>query len=532
MAERSARVVVVGAGVGGLVAAAQLAHRGLDVTLVESADGPGGKMRPLVVDGATIDAGPTVMTMRWVFDELLAEVGAGDDALPPLRPLAVLARHAWGTDGSRLDLFADRARSADAIAAFASSAEARRFEAFCDTAARVYRALEGPHIRSSRPGLLRMSSDLGWRGLRTLAALGPLATLAGGLARQFTDPRLKQLFGRYATYCGCSPWQAPATLMLVAHVEQQGVWSVAGGMAALAQALARLAERCGARLRWRSPCASLLVERGRVTGVRLAGGERLEADAVVFNGDVSALVHHLAEPHRAALPRPVPAPRRSLSAMTWAIHGRAEGFALARHNVFFDADYASEFDDVFRHRRLPERGTVYVCAQDRLDDEAVAAPDGRSPERPRERLLALVNAPADGDRHRFDDTETEACQARCLALLRRCGLSLELSDPQQVVRRTPADFARLFPGSGGALYGAAGHGWTAVFQRAGARTKLPGLYLAGGSVHPGPGVPMAAMSGRLAAATLMADLDSTRRSSRVLICGGTSMRSATTAATP
>jgi 1-hydroxycarotenoid 3,4-desaturase len=150
----------------------------------------------------------------------------------------------------------------------------------------------------------------------------------------------------------------------------------------------------------------------------------------------------------------------------------------------------------------------------------------------RERLLALVNAPADGDRRSFDDPETEACQARCLALLRRCGLNLDLSDPQRVRRRTPADFARLFPGSGGALYGPAGHGWMAVFRRAAARTRLPGLYLAGGSVHPGPGVPMAAMSGRLAAATLMADLASTRRSSRVLISGGTSMRSATTAATP
>jgi 1-hydroxycarotenoid 3,4-desaturase len=220
----------------------------------------------------------------------------------------------------------------------------------------------------------------------------------------------------------------------------------------------------------------------------------------------------------------VPPGERSLSAVTWAIHGRAEGFPLSRHNVFFDRDYASEFGAIFGQRRLPTHGTLYLCAQDRLDDDAR--------ERPRERLLALVNAPAEGDRRPFDASETEPCQQRCLALLRRCGLTLDLSDPQRVVRRTPADYARLFPGSGGALYGAAGHGWMAVFRRAAAHTKLPGLYLAGGSVHPGPGVPMAAMSGRLAAATLMADLDSTRRSSRVLISGGTSMHSATTAATP
>jgi 1-hydroxycarotenoid 3,4-desaturase len=116
--------------------------------VLEAAEGPGGKMRPVTVDGARIDAGPTVFTMRWVFDELLTELGTcADEALPPLTPLSVLARHAWAHDGSRLDLFADRAQSADAIARFAGPAEGRRYLAFCDESARVYRQLEGPHIR-------------------------------------------------------------------------------------------------------------------------------------------------------------------------------------------------------------------------------------------------------------------------------------------------------------------------------------------------------------------------------------------------
>jgi 1-hydroxycarotenoid 3,4-desaturase len=183
------RVVVVGAGIGGLVSALLLAHRGLDVTLVESADGPGGKMRPLVVDGAQIDAGPTVMTMRWVFDELLSDAGASAADLPALLPLQVLARHAWADGGPGLDLFADRQRSADAIAAFSSPAEARRFEAFCDEAARVYRQLEGPYIRSGRPTVPQMIADLGLRGLATLTGLGPFATLMQALTRRLHDPR-------------------------------------------------------------------------------------------------------------------------------------------------------------------------------------------------------------------------------------------------------------------------------------------------------------------------------------------------------
>ncbi|MBL8347004.1 MAG: phytoene desaturase [Rubrivivax sp.] len=542
MPEGRRHVVVVGAGVGGLVAAALLARRGLAVTVLESADAPGGKMRPLTVDGVAVDAGPTVLTMRWVFDELFDELGAAPGQRPALTPLDVLARHAWRGQPDTLDLFADRRRSAEAIARFSSPAEGRRFERFCDEAARVYAQLEGPYIRSSRPRFAQMVGDLGVRGLATLAALGPFSTLAQTLGRRFTDPRLQQLFGRYATYCGASPWAAPATLMLVSHVEQTGVWSVAGGMAALARCLAGLAAGAGATLRYGATLEQVVIERGRACGVVLTGGERIAADAVVFNGDASRLGHHLPPELTGAAPVPVAPAARSLSAVTWALHVRTRGFALERHNVFFDADYASEFDDIFRRRRLPERGTVYVCAQDRgagtlglpggTGETGETGHDGRGGHNGRERLLALINAPADGDRRSFDASEIEPCQTRCLGLLSDCGLTLELDSPAQVVSRTPADFQRLFPGSGGALYGAATHGWMSLFRRSGAATRLPGLYLAGGSVHPGPGVPMAAMSGRLAAATLLAHLDSTRRSSRVRISGGMSMPSATTAATP
>jgi 1-hydroxycarotenoid 3,4-desaturase len=519
------KVVVVGAGVGGLVSALLLAARGLHVTLVEAGDAPGGKMRAVDVGGASIDAGPTVFTMRWVFDEILADVGTTLDELVTLSPLRVLARHAWRGHDARLDLHADAQASADAIARFATPAEGKRFLAFCSEAQRIYRRLEGPHIRSSRPSFAQMVGDLGPSGLKALAALGPFATLWQTLGRHFHDPRLRQLFARYATYCGASPWAAPATLMLVAHVEMDGVWSIDGGMNRLAQRLAGLAAARGARLAYGTRVERIDTDGGRVRGVVLADGTRLPADAVVFNGDANALALGLLGNDAAdAMPPPLQATQRSLSAVTWALHARTAGFPLVRHNVFFDDDYASEFDDVFAKRRLPQRGTVYVCAQDRGDE--AFAPSGR------ERLLALVNAPADGDLAAADlDAEIEPCEQRSWALLKQCGLDIETSTAT-MLRRTPTDFEHLYPGSGGALYGPATHGWMALFKRPGAATALPGLYLAGGSAHPGPGVPMAAMSGRLAAATLLAHLDSISRSRRVRIAGGTSMRSATTAATP
>jgi 1-hydroxycarotenoid 3,4-desaturase len=497
----------------------------LDVTLVEAGDAPGGKMRAVEVDGARIDAGPTVFTMRWVFDEILAEVGSSLSELVSLTPLQVLARHAWRGHAERLDLHADMQRSADAIARFASPAEAKRFIAFCAEAKAIYRRLEGPHIRSSRPSLMQMGADLGPGGIKALAGLGPFASLWRSLGRHFHDPRLRQLFARYATYCGASPWSAPATLMLVAHVEQDGVWSIDGGMARLAQRLADLAASRGVVLRYGATAQRIVTAQGRASAVQLPSGERLAADSIVFNGDSNALAMGLLGDEIGGAARaPLPHTERSLSAVTWAIHARSAGFPLARHNVFFDDDYASEFSDIFQQRRLPRQGTVYVCAQDRLHDGDT--PVGR------ERLLALVNAPADGDTNPFDASEIEPCEHRSLALLQHCGLRLEIQSRAQLLRRTPADFNRLYPGSGGALYGPATHGWMALFKRPGAATALPGLYLAGGSAHPGPGVPMAAMSGRLAAATLLAHLDSISRSRRVRIAGGTSMRSATTAAMP
>ena len=510
---RTHRVVVVGGGVGGLTAAAALARQGLDVTLLERANDVGGKLRQVSVGGHSVDAGPTVFTMRWVFEGLFAEAGLRLEDELVLTPVRTLARHAWSS-GGQLDLFADPQRSAEAIGVFAGPAEARRYLAFAAQSREVYNTLEGPYIRSARPSLPSMMSDLGLHGSAVLFGLGPFRDLWSALSRHFHDPRLQQLFGRYATYCGSSPFAAPATLMLVAHVEQQGVWTVGGGMVEIGRALARLAQRNGAQIRTASPVESIELNHGKVSAVVLAGGERLPADSVVFNGDVAALAQGLlGSGVQDAAPAITPQ-ARSLSAMTWCLHAQTRGLPLVHHNVFFDDDYRSEFRDIFGHGRLPRKGTVYLCAQDRHDDDADI--------HQRERLLALVNAPAIGDLRQLDPEEIEQCHTNAMTLMQRCGLQLE-HDPQQTVLTTPQDFERLFPATGGALYGEACHGWMASFRRPASSTAIPGLYLAGGSAHPGPGVPMAAMSGRLAAATLMAHLDSTSPSRRVAISGGTSM---------
>lgn len=490
------RVGVVGAGVAGLVAALELARRGLDVVVLEAADAPGGKMRPLSLAGHTIDAGPTVLTMRWVLERIFADAGASLEAALSPRRLDILARHAW-PDGSRLDLHADIEQSAAAIGAFAGPREADGFRAFCRRSAAIYQTLAGSFIESEQPTPVSLALGAGLGGLGDLWRISPFTTMWRALGDHFRDSRLRQLFGRYATYCGSSPFLAPATLMLVAHVEQEGVWSIEGGMHRLATVLAELAAAHGARFRYGCNVRSIHTSGGAVAGLVLDSGEQVALDAIIFNGDAAALGDGLlgAEARRAT--DRIPPASRSLSAMTWALVAETRGFPLVRHNVFFSGDYAAEFDDIFRRQRLPSEPTVYVCAEDRGD---AAASDSIGPER----LLCLVNAPASGDHRPPEPSEITRCADLTFATLQRMGLDIRRR-PEATRITTPADFARLYPATGGALYGQATHGWKASFSRPAATTRLPGLYLAGGSVHPGAGLPMAALSGRLAAQRLLAD---------------------------
>ncbi len=497
------RVAVVGAGIAGLVAAVDLAARGVETLVVERAGSPGGKMREIRIGDDCVDGGPTVLTMRSVFDEIFSDAGASLEPALELRPVEILARHAWG-EGDPLDLFADVDRSAEAIGEFAGRAEAQGYRRFCARARRIHDTLERCFIRARRPSPIGLARAVGLGRIGDLWQIQPFATMWRALGEYFADSRLRQLFGRYATYVGSSPFQAPATLMLIAHVEREGVWRVEGGMHRIAEALAQLAKSLGVKFLYDTEVEEIRFDAGRVAGLALVSGERIRADRIVVNADPAALSQGLLGLEAA---RAVPGTRRSqrsLSAVTWALVARTSGFPLVRHSVFFSDDYQAEFEDLFGRGRLPRKPTVYVCAQDR-------GAGGRETRDGPERLLCLVNAPATGDLHSFEASEIESCEERAFGLLARCGLRVH-RDPQASVVTTPVGFERLFPGTGGALYGPVSHGWRASFRRPGSRSAIPRLYLAGGATHPGAGVPMAAISGRLAAAAVLEDLASTGKS--------------------
>ena len=504
------RAVVIGAGVGGLSAALRLAHAGLHVTVLDMGEGPGGKMRTRNSVAGPIDIGPTVMTLKGVFETLFSDVGARLSDHVTLIPDDILARHHW-RDGSTLDLFHDPARSAEAVRAFAGPEGERQFRRFSDRAKRLYDAFEGPVMEAAKPSLAALTAHV-LKNPDLIPAMAPGRTLAAALAAQFTDPRLRQLFGRYATYVGGSPYRSPAVLGLIWQSEANGVWRVDGGMNRLAQAICALAKDRGATFRFRTKAERIEQQDGRVIAVHLADGTRLPADLIVFNGDPKALTDgHLGHGPAAAVPRKGVA-ARSLSAFVWGFAAEPAGVDLAHHNVFFCADPKREFDDLAAGR-MPRDGTLYVCAQDR----GGAAPTGP------ERFEIILNGPP-GHPSRPEDAYT--CKTSTFETLARMGLRFSPT-PDITALTMPGDFDRAFPASDGSLYGLSPHGMMATFQRPTARTRLKGLYLAGGGAHPGAGIPMACLSGQHAAVAILSDLASISTSRPMATPGGMSTGSAT-----
>ena len=491
-------MTVIGAGVGGLVSAICLANSGFEVRVIEKQPGPGGKLRQINIEDRQIDSGPTVFTMPWIFEEIFADCGFNFHDHVSLVPMDIIARHSW-TDGSMLDLFSDKEKSIEAVREFAGPNEAKGFERFCRDAESVYDILDHTYIRSPKPSVMGLIKGAGLKRTGKFLGTKPYTSLWDSLRSYFSDPRLQQLFGRYATYCGSSPFLAPATLMLIAHVELKGVWIIEGGMYALADALQEVAQSLGVEFEYGTSVQSVDINNNQVSGVTLSDGSFCPSDAIVSNVDIKALINGYLG-NTAAKMTGLKTPRQnSLSAITWSMVAQTRGFELSHHNVFFSSDYRSEFDQIFKNDQLPSDPTVYICAQDRCGANGSHGLNNLG-----ESLLCIVNAPPNEDPSLWNQRSVEAAHAMLLSLLESHDLELS-TKPELTQITTPTDFNNLFPSSRGAIYGEALHGWNTAFNRPTARTKVRGLYLAGGSIHPGPGLPMVATSGRLAASCLIND---------------------------
>jgi phytoene desaturase len=518
-----ARVAVIGAGLGGLSVAARLGAQGHTVTVLEQADQVGGKLGRFSRDGFTFDTGPSLLTLPAVYRDLFRKTGAALEQSVDLVPVDP-AFHYRFPDGVELDLpNASRPRTSRALDAALGPGAGEQWSALLDHGGRIWDATRGPFLESPLDGartLLRQA-----RRLDDLATIAPWRSLRGLGRRHLRDPRLRMLLDRYATYTGSDPRRAPAALATVPYVEQAfGAWYVTGGLHQLAQALHHRVLDVGCAVRLGADVTGLRLDGGRVSGVGIADQPDLAADVVVANTDASHLYHDL-------LPgRPGQAGRRSLARCTpslsgfvllLALRGRTPG--LRHHTVLFPDDYDDEFDSVFGvgrhagHPRPTPDPTVYISAP---DDPALRPDDEH------ESWFVLVNAP----RHRPDDPRTSgrtrppnhvwrpsssrgaqgsgidwdapgraaAYADRVLDVMAERGL-----DVRQRIRwrevRTPADLQRATRSVGGSIYGTSGNGPRSAFLRPRNRSAVPGLFLVGGSAHPGGGLPLVGMSAAIVA---------------------------------
>jgi phytoene desaturase len=484
-------IIIVGAGLGGLSAAIHLAARGRRVVVLEKNERVGGKLGLVAEHGYTFDTGPSLLTMPWVLRRLFAEAGARLEDQLDLVLVEPTCRYRW-PDGTRFDACQALPLLMQEIARL-EPRDTAGFLRFMTYAARIYQTVAGPFLLQPFDGLGDLISPA---LLRDAWKIDPLRTVDQAVRTFFRSPYLRQVFDRYATYTGSSPYRAPATLNLIAYVEfVEGGWYLRGGMYQLARALERLARRLGVEIRTCCPVEQITLRDGAASGVLLSDRERLDATAVIVNADP-----------RYAYDALLPDQRRTAARLA-RLEPSCSGFILllgldrtyadlAHHNVFFSSAYEREFTAIFDKRVPAADPTIYVCATS-LSDPSHAPPGHTN-------MFVLVNAPALGR----VNWVREASGYRDLVVrkLERMGLE-QLGDHicyERII--APDDIQAHYNAPGGAIYGLASNQLWTAFLRPPLRARgLRRLYFVGGGTHPGGGIPLVLLSGRAVAERVLAD---------------------------
>lgn len=481
-------VIVIGGGIGGLSAAIRLAAAGKPVTIVEQNAAVGGKMSEFRADGFRWDTGPSVITMRHVIEDLFTAVGRRLDDYLTLAPVEPLTRYFY-PDGVVFDASRDWPKMAAQISRL-DEHDVEGYLAYLAYAARLHRITGPAFIYGEPPGLGALTRVSPLDALK----IDAWKTMDSAIRGYVHSPHLRQLLGRFATYVGASPYRAPATLNVIAHVELTGgVWYPQGGIYSIARALERLALEMGVQIRTGCGVKQIVVKNQMAQGVILNDETLLPAQAVIANVDVATVYERLLTVDSRRV-RQLTEIDSSCSGFIMLLGVEGQHEKLAHHNIFFSSDYPREFDDIFSRGVPPDEPTIYVAITSKADPQD--APEGC------ENWFVLVNAPPLGDS--FDwRSQAEIYGERVLKRLADFGFDMRTRSKHIL---TPLDLERLTGARRGALYGASSNNMFAAFRRPQNRAKdIRGLYFAGGTTHPGGGVPMVMLSGKVAAGMLLED---------------------------
>lgn len=483
----SKRVLVIGAGLGALSGALRLAKMGFDVTIFEKNAAAGGKLNEKKIGAYRFDTGPSLLTMPFVIDELFTFCGRARQDFLEFMPLEPICRYFY-PDGATLDASAEVERMKRELARL-SPRDAAVYENFLAYTERLYKLTADVFLFSP---IHEFAAILKWKNLPTLLRLpqiDPWRTVHGGVARFFQDARLVQLFDRYATYNGSDPYRAPATLNVIPYVEYVlGSYYIRGGMYRLAEALLVLANQLGVKIHTSARVEKILHDSRRVNGLQVFG-EKIAADFVLCGQDVVVAHNELLDgcnKRREQLNRLEPS--CSGLVLLWGV--KKQHPALAQHNIFFSADYQKEFAQIFDEKMPPDDPTIYVAITGKSDP--AHAPAGG------ENWFVLVNMPYLTGKINWPQ-EVPRVRARILAKLRRRGFDITNQIEAEFVL-SPEEFYKNYLSNRGSIYGISSNHRSTAFKRPANRSRdLRGLYFAGGSTHPGGGVPLVMLSGKIAA---------------------------------
>jgi len=527
-------IVIIGAGIGGLSASIRLAAKGYQVQMFERQPQIGGKLNQLVKDGFTFDTGPSLITMPEVLRELFHSASRRLEDYLDLVSFDITCRYFY-RDGLVLNAWRDTKKLVEEFARVnAHDGEALRqfmryagniYEAAADPF--LYQSLGGPldvlrtfvryvlggydeHVGAARSAHQFIAPEnaedkvrgVGARFRAVLSALAP-QTLDQCVRSFFEDEHVQQLFDRYATYNGSSPYQLASVYSIIPYVElASGGWYLQGGIYTLAQALGKLAHELGVCIETNCGVRRILVEHDEARGVVLDDGRVVRCDVVIANSDVVTTHRQLLSPavRNEWLVRRLERLEPSCSGFVLMLGTDKHYPQLSHHNIFFSDDYRTEFNDLFVRRVPQQNPTIYICATSRTD--ASQAPEEH------ENLFVLVNAPYLTSEVNWQ-REAAAYREQVLDVLTLYPQA-ELQDLREHIvceaMLTPEDFWHKYGANRGAIYGLSSNARMAPFTRPGNRSEIHHLYFVGGSTHLGGGVPLVTLSGKIVAEMVEGEL--------------------------
>lgn len=503
MTQQTRSIVIIGSGLAGLSAAVTLAARGHRVTLLERNAWLGGKAAELEADGFRFDMGPTILTLPEVLRRVFAEAGREIERELDLVRLDPQWR-CFFEGGSVLDLHENPQQMAALIERFADAGSARGYRAFLDVSADLHAISERVFLWRSVEDIkdtFDLRDNVRPTTLRDVMRIRMGQTVAGVIRRHVKDARVAQMLDHFVQYVGSSPYNSPAVLCSIAHMQtDRGVWYPMGGTRAVPAAMVRVAESLGVEFRTNCSVERLIIDNGRVRGLVTTRGETLHTEAVISNMDAVRTYRELVGrlPARRMAGRREFEPACSGVVLYLGLNRRYDH--LLHHDFVFSRDPEEEFDAIYRRGEPAPDPTCYLAAP-AATDPGVAPPGG-------EALYVLVHTPWLRQHHDWSRLLPAYRKVILQKLARVAGLEDLESRIVYESALTPQDIHQRYNVLNGAIYGIASHGRVHGAFKPGNRSRdVQGLYLAGGAAHPGPGMPMVLMSGWIAADAVHADLD-------------------------